>query len=370
MQKLTWVSAVIVALLIGLLIGVHYPAKYAPETKDVISSAGSIATALTLIFLVVQNVINHKKQEEQNREQREMLNLQKYENHLNLFHQRLNSISTDERYHELVSFKSKGLLYRKIFPSNNLSDVVIGLDPDKVTDRHLFTTVTSSFASITQSIESVSTMDSPTLTYFKSILNKIEFLCEDLCIVIKNNKAIGTAKGRLNPNHNVNIYEIELTMAVIQGVIIQLKEFAHINGELKKRHTNVDPDYKEFTKVLLQTLHETKYVSTGDSFYIQDIMQLSNIDFGPSDIWLDVEVTLQLLQCADINPGLISEIYLLRNQILNMLESPFHPRNEVIKLIEIAKATRDDFPQKNELARKLDLQISRLNSFCAEQARA
>lgn len=119
----------LVVLFVGVLIGCFWLADVATPIQAFLTSLGSLATALTLVFLIVQNTSQAKeiKEERLKRERHEkkqrkmwasqekMLIFQKYQNHKELARELLEEL---EHEHSVVINK-KSVLYRKLFPNNN-----------------------------------------------------------------------------------------------------------------------------------------------------------------------------------------------------------------------------------------------------------
>ncbi|ENY8010253.1 hypothetical protein ACF1UB_001239 [Vibrio fluvialis] len=120
----------LLVLFVGVLIGSFWLADIATPVQAFFTSLGSLATALTLVFLFVQNMSQAKELKEERddrkahedaqknmwQEQREMLTFQKLQMHKSMFNDLLNEV---ERFHG-VSFYDRVGLYKKCFPNNNL----------------------------------------------------------------------------------------------------------------------------------------------------------------------------------------------------------------------------------------------------------
>ncbi|PNI06211.1 hypothetical protein C1N32_04215 [Vibrio diazotrophicus] len=318
-------------LVIGVAIGVYFPAKYAPQTAVVISSIGSIATALTLMFLVYESFINKSER----REQREMINLQRYENHLNLFKQRALSIENDYRYQGLLKFKNTELLYKIIFPDNSLSSVTISLNKNHVDDNHLFNAAEKSLKTIITDIKDVTLSEKPTINSFTSIFHNIEWLYTDLYLSMKTNSMIGNINGTFDLQSRINVYNLHFTLIVIEASLNQLKDFASFGNKTDYAY-DIGIDFKCFEKKLMSSLGETIFPSrayeTASSRPLpknairtlrESLQYHLNIELGHEQIWLEIELLIGLLDEKITNADRIS-LDGMRSTILSKDESAYN----------------------------------------------
>ena len=338
----------IVVLLVGILIGVFFPAKYAPQTAVVISSIGNIATALTLMFLVYESFINKSER----REQREMINLQRYENHINLFKQRTLSIENDSRYQNLIKFKNADLLYKKIFRENRLDSVTISLSKQDVDDKHIFNFANKSLIKIVNDIRDVTLAENPTIESFSAIFDNIEWLYTDLCLSMRTNSTIGNINGQFDKQSSINVYNLELNLVVIEASLNQLKDFASF-GDKTDYTYDTGIDFTCFVKKLMSKLSEAiqlnRLIKTAGvaplpknviGILRQTLKHHINIELGHEDIWLEIELLINLLD-EKITKNEKINLDSMRRAILYNNESngQLTDFNEIIKLLEVTSHT-------------------------------
>ncbi|WP_138528594.1 MULTISPECIES: hypothetical protein [unclassified Pseudoalteromonas] len=103
----------------------------------IFAAAGSLATFLTFIYLIIQNSNRIKFEEQQSNsleKQNEMLNFQKYQLHRAEFYSLLETL--EDRNNGLLMFQHKDRLYKRLFPENSFSYLVYDYSNNPIAEEN------------------------------------------------------------------------------------------------------------------------------------------------------------------------------------------------------------------------------------------
>ncbi|MFM5237606.1 hypothetical protein [Aeromonas veronii] len=121
-----YIIVAVIVFFVGVFTGAAWLAG--KSALDTIEAAGSLATALTLVFLFYQHVQLKERQDKQEdkqadmwREQNEIILFQKYQTHRNEFFSFIGVI--EDRYRGVFVFKNKNKLYCRLFPQNSFAKI-------------------------------------------------------------------------------------------------------------------------------------------------------------------------------------------------------------------------------------------------------
>jgi hypothetical protein len=131
----TEIIVVMLSCFIGLLIGSFWLGGANEWLFKLITAIGSIATAGSFLYIILDNrkireaqlaqetrqIAHEEKQQGMWEEQKEMLVFQKYELHFKMFNQLLDNLQSEERFRGIYVFRERSQSYQSLFPFNNLS---------------------------------------------------------------------------------------------------------------------------------------------------------------------------------------------------------------------------------------------------------
>lgn len=177
-----YIFVAVIIFFVGLFIGSAWLAG--ESVLNIIEASGSLATALTLVFLFYQHVQLKTRQDQQEDNQREMwkeqneiILFQKYQTHRAEFFNLVDAI--ENRHRGKLIFKNKNRLYKRLFPLNSFSNTDFNYEDDTLgadNPLRIFEEVTDRFSWVAKVL-----VDSPILVDGNSDeLNKAVYEL-DLC---------------------------------------------------------------------------------------------------------------------------------------------------------------------------------------------
>lgn len=247
-----------IVLLVGILVG----SFWLGNTSEWATPLGSLGTAGTLIFLIIQNIELRKRQDaEQNqkdeiwKEQKEMLHFQKYQEHKKAFLEHIEYL--ESLYTHKLKFKHKSSLYSKVFPLNSFENCQSSIDELESS------TALKNLIEISRKIDD--NLYSQNICY-QSLFEDILDISNILGLDIVNDK-LGTIE--ISDKVELDFFDPTVTIDMIKHIIVQIINFARLTRcELpQKRQKNIRSNWIKVQLQLLKPCLEAKITT----FTLRDI---------------------------------------------------------------------------------------------------
>ena len=251
----------LLVLFVGVLIGAFWLSDVASPAIGLFTSIGSIATALTLVFLVIQNKKQEKHQLDMWKEQREMLVFQKLQMHKSLFNDLLNELEDNLN----VTFFDRTGFYKKIFPDNgfnNFSAVVLNIKGDIKADS--LPDCISMHQRLIKSLEDYEAMKSN--TFVNQHLTDLLRFGSMLHVTLPNEHKFGDITCTIGSNTFclTNIFELNKTISIYEKVLARICDFSELEHVSSRKNWDGSHYHQAlFDFVFLQLNHREFNVNLG-----------------------------------------------------------------------------------------------------------
>ncbi|EKO3466470.1 hypothetical protein U2G54_000968 [Vibrio fluvialis] len=240
----------LLVLFVGVLIGSFWLSDVAEPVQAFFTSLGSLATALTLVFLIVQNTSQAKeikeerqkreaheeKQQEMWKEQRKNITFTNLLTHKSLFHDMLNDIEKNLN----VAFFDRTGLYKDIFLVNGSRNINANIADDQITLGSLQDTKIIHQLVIT---ELSNYEDMITHRFVEDHLTNLLRLGSALHLTLPNNHYFGdiTFPSDSEDVFITNIFSPNKTTSIYEHVLEHLCDFAEI--DFRNSRTNWETSF-------------------------------------------------------------------------------------------------------------------------------